>query len=246
MEVAGFIAERFLKYVTEHDLFTDEIGGLSCVKFLTETDPVLDELVVPASFIHICVSQLSLRCFVDYVLSNGKKVAGGYTRSTLTFTGFQRVGECLGIHDLNTYNMLLLKYESNGDLSVGVFDDSFVEVLSNGTPLSPVFVDEDGLCFLTTVGCGNTVVDDIDVVVKFRKLSLTWDPSDSIMVYKENQKWSLNVRKKKKHKTTMITNGWIQLRQDLELHVGDIVVFDWKDDRVRSFDVRVLRYFYAM
>lgn len=82
--------------------------------------------------------------------------------------------------------------------------------------------------------------------MKFRKLSLTWDPSDLIMVYKENQKWSLNVRKKKKHKTTMITNGWIQLRQDLELHVGDIVVFDWKDDTVRSFDVRVLRYFYAM
>ncbi|KAL1815726.1 hypothetical protein ACET3Z_018300 [Daucus carota] len=98
MEVTGLIAERFVKYVTEDDLFSDEMvvslqnGGLHGIRFLTEGNPVHDELVPPRSFIDRCVNDLSLRCFVDYILSNGKKVSGGFNRSTGALCGFHLVG----------------------------------------------------------------------------------------------------------------------------------------------------------
>ena len=82
------------------------------------------------------MNDLSLRCFVDYILSNGKKVSGGFNRSTGALCGFHLVGQHLGIPDLNRYNMLLLNYAGKVNLTVGVFDDDFVEVLSQGTPLS--------------------------------------------------------------------------------------------------------------
>ena len=82
------------------------------------------------------MNDLSLRCFVDYILSNGKKVSGGFNRSTGALHGFHQVRQHLGIPDLNKYNMLLLNYAGNVNLSVGVFDDDFVEVLSQGTPMS--------------------------------------------------------------------------------------------------------------
>lgn len=61
---------------------------------------------------------------------------GGFDRSTPTFSGFQLVVQLLKFPDLKKFNLLLLTYEDNGNLLVGLFDDNFVEVLSSGTPLS--------------------------------------------------------------------------------------------------------------
>ncbi|WOG95382.1 hypothetical protein DCAR_0414698 [Daucus carota subsp. sativus] len=102
----------------------------ACVKLLTDYEPVNDVLAAPVPSIQHCVDTLQLRCFIEYILSNGKKLFGGFDRSTPTFSGFQLVVQLLKFPDLKKFNLLLLTYEDNGNLLVGLFDDNFVEDIS--------------------------------------------------------------------------------------------------------------------
>ncbi|WOH08668.1 hypothetical protein DCAR_0728112 [Daucus carota subsp. sativus] len=163
-------------------------GGLHGIRFLTEGNPVHDEFVPPRSFIDRCVNDLSLRCFVDYILSNGKKVSGGFNHSTGALCGFHLVGQHLGIPDLNRYNMLLLNYAGNVNLTVGVFDDDFVEVLSQGTPLSivesmPVPSVETNFTITVQPCHSQQYCPGVNISAEYRPLLNMWSRTDYISVY---------------------------------------------------------------
>ncbi|KAL1813669.1 hypothetical protein ACET3Z_023734 [Daucus carota] len=111
-------------------------GGLKFVKFVTESEPILDYMVAPISFAERCIHPLSLKCFVRYVLPNGKKINGLYDELTYKFSGLQTIPELLGNADLNSFNMLLLSYTEGAHLTISIFDDNFVEVFFPGSPLS--------------------------------------------------------------------------------------------------------------
>lgn len=93
--------------------------------------------VAPASFTERCVSTMPLKCFVRYVLPNGKKIAGYYDDFTRKLSGLQPMSHLLGDSHLNSINMLLVTYESGGHLTISFFADDFVEVFFAATPLSP-------------------------------------------------------------------------------------------------------------
>lgn len=79
---------------------------------------------------------LTLTKPLHFVLSNGKRFDAKFDKTTRTFNGLHVMCECLGLEDLNGYNMLLFTYEEVGNLVISVFDDDFVEICHAGTPLS--------------------------------------------------------------------------------------------------------------
>lgn len=77
--------------------------------------------------------------------------------------------------------------------------------------------------------------------MKYRNVALTWDKADWITVHKSDQRQNLAVYKHKHRLTTSIIKGWIMLRDDCNLEVGDLCVFEWKDDTLRNFNIRILK-----
>ena len=71
---------------------------------------------------------MPLKCFVRYVLPNGKKIAGYYDDFTRKLSGLQPMSHLLGDSHLNSINMLLVTYESGGHLTISFFADDFVKV----------------------------------------------------------------------------------------------------------------------
>lgn len=68
-----------------------------------------------------------------------------------------------------------------------------------------------------------------------------WDMKDEISVFVDHRSWNLEIRKRKDLKRTTIHKGWIQFRDDFQLHAGDVCRFTFKDDCVRKFSVEVNR-----
>ena len=77
--------------------------------------------------------------------------------------------------------------------------------------------------------------------MKYRNLSLLWDKRDTINVYMGDRRWELSVRKSNKRTTTTITAGWRELRSNLALEIGDLCVFEWKNETIRNFNMSVFR-----
>ncbi|KAK1387750.1 hypothetical protein POM88_015928 [Heracleum sosnowskyi] len=65
---------------------------------------------------------------------------------------------------------------------------------------------------------------------------------DYITAYKDQRCWLLQIHKRLDWKRNTIHNGWIQFRDDMELYVGDVCVFRWKNDTVHNFDIEIVRY----
>lgn len=80
-----------------------------------------------------------------------------------------------------------------------------------------------------------------DISVKFKKVFQAWNKNDYITAYAETRCWKLQTRKRRDSKRTTIHNGWLQFRDDLQLAVGDLCMFEWKNDTVRNFNVRIVK-----
>lgn len=50
------------------------------------------------------------------------------------------------------------------------------------------------------------------------------------------------MRHRRDWKRTTINDGWCLFRDDLKLNENDICVFEWRDDTIRNFEVRVVKY----
>ncbi|KAK1394047.1 Glycosyltransferase [Heracleum sosnowskyi] len=81
----------------------------------------------------------------------------------------------------------------------------------------------------------------VDISVKFKNVFQAWNKSDYITAYVETRCWKLQIRKRPNRKRTTIHNGWLQFRDDLQLAVDDLCMFEWKNDTVRNFNVRIVK-----
>lgn len=77
------------------------------------------------------------------------------------------------------------------------------------------------------------------ISVEFRNVLLCWERIDYITAFKGNHCWTLQIRKRCSWKRTFIHNGWLSFRDDLEVEVGDVILFRWKNETTRNFDIEV-------
>ena len=64
-----------------------------------------------------------------------------------------------------------------------------------------------------------------------------------INAYKEDQCWSLEVRKRVGFKQPTILDGWLNFRDGLKLGVGDKLIFKQKGGNNTDFTVEVVKKF---
>lgn len=79
---------------------------------------------------------LLMQPVIRYVLSNGKKFDGKYDRGNKKFSGLHPMCDILGLNDFGCFNMFLFAFKETGNIKVFAFEDSFVEQILPGTPLS--------------------------------------------------------------------------------------------------------------
>ncbi|XP_063936916.1 uncharacterized protein LOC135147654 [Daucus carota subsp. sativus] len=221
-------------------------GGLKFVKFVTESEPIVDYMVAPISFAERCIHPLSLKCFVRYVLPNGKKINGLYDELTYKFSGLQTIPELLGNADLNSFNMLLLSYTEGAHLTISIFDDNFVEVFFPGSPLSTVPsllapVVESSFRIKVQPYMLLKYCHGVDIPAQHRDLWNMWSRSEYITVYSGTAAWKRKIRHRTDWKCTTIHDGWVAFRKDMALEVGDTCIFECPVDSFCHFSVRVVK-----
>ncbi|WOH00956.1 hypothetical protein DCAR_0520333 [Daucus carota subsp. sativus] len=212
METSGIIVEKFIKFLTDADLMSEEMmlpekilskyvnvksGGLKFIKFLKEEETMFDEFEHPRSF---------------------KKA----------------------FH-------LLPGYEEPGVTTISFFDYDFVEYIFPGTPLSsglnshalPVF---GRIEIIVQPHHLYKYVYGVDISTDYIAITGLWKKKDYISIYSEEKGWKLQVgnRGGKSNRTT-IHDGWIQFRDDLGLHLGDVVVLKCARNSIQHFALQVLR-----
>ncbi|KAK1404590.1 hypothetical protein POM88_004195 [Heracleum sosnowskyi] len=170
-------------------------GGWSFASYLNYERNVVDEVVVPRSFLDVVDHLLPDK--LELLVSSGLHVVGLFNRKDRKISGFESICNMLGVSKLNRFNALVLKY-----------------VL------------------------GNTFHN---VSVDFNFVREWWNRVDYITAYKDQRCWSLQIRIRRDWKRTTIHKGWIQFRDDMELSVGDVCVFRWKNDTVHNFDIDIVR-----
>lgn len=68
-----------------------------------------------------------------------------------------------------------------------------------------------------------------------------WDHRDHITVFKDDQCWELEIRKMGDCKRITIHDGWIELRNNLDLQIGNKCMFKWKDESIHKYTIEVER-----
>lgn len=54
--------------------------------------------------------------------------------------------------------------------------------------------------------------------------------------------WKLQICHRSDRKRTTINDGWLIFRTDLQIEEGDICVFEWMNESIRNFKVRIVKH----
>ncbi|WOH06079.1 hypothetical protein DCAR_0625502 [Daucus carota subsp. sativus] len=219
-------------------------GGLKFIKFLKEEEAMFDDFEHPRSFkkaFHL------LPGYQNFIFSNGKQTEVVYKHDVGRFCGLNKFWSMEGIEDLSSFNLALFSYEEPGVTTVSFFDYDFVEYMFPGTPLSsglnshalPVF----GRIEITVQAHHlYKYVYGVDISTDYIAITVCWRKKDYISIYSGEKGWKLQVRNRggKSNRTT-IHEGWIQFRDDLGLHLGDVVVLECARNSRHHFSLQVVR-----
>lgn len=221
-------------------------GGFRFATFVQPMERIVDEIEPPICFSQLCTS--TSRYHIRFVLSNGKYFDCRYNRDTRMITGFRSMCQILGLPDLNSFHMLLITYDGDYLFKIAAFDANMVEVVFAGSPLSngnngDVLPVEGGFELRAQVQPSHMDKYCYGVCIssEFRDSTISWRKNDYIVAYSGNRSWKLQVKKSSDWTRTTIHDGWIEFRNDLDLKVGDLCVFECPAFSNRHFQVRVIR-----
>ncbi|XP_063944293.1 uncharacterized protein LOC108207768 [Daucus carota subsp. sativus] len=218
-----------------------EVSGLSFATYVNCGRQVIDEVVIPETFIDRV--GMALHESLIFVLRGGDHFVGCYNRERNTLSGIASFCKMLGKNHLDCYNILFFTYDGSRNFNVNAFDAAMVETSVYPIQSLRYQVVPYITAFHIMVGHYDMLpyTSTVEIMIKYRNVALTWDKADWITVCKDDQRWILAVYKHKHRLTTSIINGWIKLRDDCNLAVGDICVFEWKDETLRNFNIRILK-----
>lgn len=218
-------------------------GGWKFVKRVICTEELIDEVVPPRTFRAQFAPHIATR--VKYVLSNGEEFSGRYARRERTLSGLAPICHALGLSNFNSFDLLVFTYDFRR-FTVSMYDGRNVDIVLDERVIGVGRLSDYLSCplqFLVEVQPFHmlTHCHGVDVRGEFEGLRCLWKPRDQIVVYKDNQSWVLEVRKRPDSRRTTIHDGWLKFRDDLELTVGDKCIFKWQDDCCQKFIVDVFR-----
>ncbi|KAK1372626.1 hypothetical protein POM88_028819 [Heracleum sosnowskyi] len=175
----------------------------------------VDKVVPPFYFIDNIVAMVPNR--VEYVLSDGQRIVGSYCHSECELTGLASLCHILRVPNLKSLNLLVFSYEGGGTFKIAIFDKSMLEI--------PVHVNVLKMGFSKD----------------FRNITDLWLTQDCFTAYSDKRCWRLEIKKSRDWTRTEIHGGWIQFRDDMHLGIGDVCVFQLKNDTLHNFNVRVIK-----
>ncbi|KAK1396804.1 hypothetical protein POM88_006667 [Heracleum sosnowskyi] len=100
-------------------------GGWSFASYLKCERDVVDEVVVPKSFLDVVDHLLPDK--LELLVSSGLHVVGLFNRKDRKISGFESICNMLGVSKLNRFNALVLKYVLGNTFHVSCFDCSMTE-----------------------------------------------------------------------------------------------------------------------
>ncbi|KAK1385860.1 hypothetical protein POM88_023595 [Heracleum sosnowskyi] len=185
----------------------------------------VDEIVPPHEFIEKFGPMIPDR--LEYVVSSGLHIVGSYCCRERKLVGVGSVCNILGVDHLNELNVLLFCYDGESSFKVFVFDKSLIE-----TPVFSSF----------SVDVPHDTAFEI-LVQPYHMLQYCHGVNqiDHITAYQGNHCWTLQTRKRRDWNRAAIHDGWINFREDLGLCIGDRCVFEWKNDQVKEFCIRIVK-----
>ncbi|KAK1387362.1 hypothetical protein POM88_015540 [Heracleum sosnowskyi] len=217
-------------------------GGWSFASYLNCEQDVVDEVVVPRYFLevvgHLVPDKLEL------LVSSGLHVVGLFNRKDCKISGFASICNMLGVSKLNRFNALVLKYVLGNTFHVSCFDCSMSETAVYPLPTEYAeSLNGNSIAFEILVQPFHMLpyCHGVDVSVDFNFVREWWNRVDYITAYKDERCWSLQIRKRRDWKRTTIHKGWITFRDDMQISVGDVCVFRWKNDTVHNFNLDIVR-----
>ncbi|KAK1375385.1 hypothetical protein POM88_031578 [Heracleum sosnowskyi] len=217
-------------------------GGWSFVSYVSLARKAADVVVVPQLFVDRVGDLVPDK--LELVVSSGQQLVAHFKRKDCEISGLASLCNMLSFRYLNQFHILHFNYVLGNRFNVTAFDDSMTE-----TPIYPKPYEHG------ETEMGNSTAFEIlvqpfhmlrychgvDVSVDFRDVRDWWNKLDYITAYIGNRCWTLQVRKRANWKRTTIHDGWIEFRNDLDLAVGDVCAFHWRNDTVHNFDVCVLK-----
>ncbi|KAK1371083.1 hypothetical protein POM88_037175 [Heracleum sosnowskyi] len=198
----------------------------------------VDKVVPPFYFIDNIAAMIPNR--VEYVLSDGQRIVGSYCHSECELTGLASLCHILGVPNLKSLNLLVFSYEGGGTFKIAVFDKSMLEIhvhvnvhqnVSN-SPAFRILVQQSHML---------EYCHGVGISKDFRNVTDLWLTQDSFTAYSDNRCWRLEIKKRRDWARTEIHGGWIQFRDDMQLGIGDVCVFQFKNDTLHNFNVRVIK-----
>ncbi|XP_063942320.1 uncharacterized protein LOC135150084 [Daucus carota subsp. sativus] len=216
--------------------------GWRFVKHLNLANGFGDAVVPPQSFLGKFAATLPTR--FKYFLNNGAEFRGHYNRQDGILTGLSSIPEYLRLEDLNFFDLVVFSFDNLKEFDVTCFDGRNVELvfhtytIHSGAMLQSI---RPASFFAVVVQPFHMLeyCHGVDISAEYRTLTDWWGKREEISIFRGRRCWELEIRKRADNKRTTIHDGWIQMRDDLQLEVGDTCWFKWKDESYHRFTVVV-------
>ncbi|WOG88849.1 hypothetical protein DCAR_0208084 [Daucus carota subsp. sativus] len=96
--------------------------------------------------------------------------------------------------------------------------------------------------FIKFLSNAETKFDYLDISTAYERITAYWTRRDHITAYLGDRAWKLEVKARKPNRQRKtILEGWIQLREDLGLAVGDVLILECPTNSRHHFSLQVIK-----
>ncbi|KAK1373985.1 hypothetical protein POM88_030178 [Heracleum sosnowskyi] len=247
MDSCGLICEKFVKLISRKDIDMNEMDINVYIIGINGSEVEYPHVIHHLQTCHprrVTVGNGGWRfaLFVDATFGFDDEIVfwAKFTLETRKISCLRRMSEILGVPDLKCCHMLLFTYDGFSTINVSAFDEHLYETAFPGSPLCN---GVRAYGFALTIKQSNILPDyyGVDISSDYQDLCNMWGIIDYINVYDNNCSWRLEVRKRSDWKGTYIDDGWLEFRNNLELDVGDLCIFQCCRESYNHFTVRVIK-----
>ncbi|KAL1826920.1 hypothetical protein ACET3Z_005332 [Daucus carota] len=223
---------------------TNNSSGWKFVKFISNAHPTDDEILLPKAFMRMFGSKLpEWFCFV---LKNHFRFGGHLDFLEGKITGLRKVCGGLKLANFQKLELLVFTYEMGRSLNLSLFDGHNVEVSLDVQAITygSLFLTFRYPCHFKIEVMPSHMLKycpGVTIPVEFKFLTDQWKKRDKITVCKGRLQWELEIRKARKGNRITINGGFIALRTDMQLDVGDCCFFRWINESYHHFRLEIVK-----